>query len=329
VPDSSADFRLGSVYSAATALLLATQEPFSALAAKQLSPLYFVCVTQAALLLSVPLLTVRSRSRRDLFAIFASVRNLRRLALLFFIGLSGLLLYNLGLRDAHPIIIAAILNLSPFWAALVAKFISRKAIPVSPLLFFGAFSVAFVGAMLIAYSQLDQKAADPLKGLWEGFVHGSWKYAIPIPVFFALSGSLVGIWFRHADEAAAIGANFVVSACLLIPGTLIAARLVSLPAIDAPGKAAVLLLLVGTLAAAAAGRVFYQIALTATRNDNGFVTMFFLLVPGVSALICLPLSWWISDLRFQASPVFFVGLGLVALALLAFSQRAWRLTAPA
>jgi hypothetical protein len=40
---------------------------------------------------------------------------------------------------------------------------------------------------------------------------------------------------------------------------------------------AALLLVIGTLAAGAAGRVFYQIALTATDNDNGFVTMFFLL----------------------------------------------------
>ena len=44
----------------------------------------------------------------------------------------------------------------------------------------------------------------------------------------------------------------------------------------------------GTLAAAAAGRVFYQLSLTATRNDNGYVTMFFLLIPGISSLIsCL------------------------------------------
>ena len=41
---------------------------------------------------------------------------------------------------------------------------------------------------------------------------------------------------------------------------------------DAP---AIFLLLIGTLASSAAGRVFYQAALTATQNDNGFVTMFF------------------------------------------------------
>ena len=39
------NFQLGSIYALATAALLATQEPFSALAAKQLSPLSFVCLT--------------------------------------------------------------------------------------------------------------------------------------------------------------------------------------------------------------------------------------------------------------------------------------------
>jgi hypothetical protein len=48
---------------------------------------------------------------------------------------------------------------------------------------------------------------------------------------------------------------------------------------------AILLLVVGTVASAAAGRVFYQIALTETHNDNGFVTMFFLLAPVMSTHI--------------------------------------------
>jgi hypothetical protein len=56
---------------------------------------------------------------------------------------------------------------------------------------------------------------------------------------------------------------------------------------------AVLLLVVGTLVAASAGRGLYQIALTRTDNDNGLVTMFFLSVPGLAGLISLPLSWWI------------------------------------
>ena len=48
---------------------------------------------------------------------------------------------------------------------------------------------------------------------------------------------------------------------------------------------AISLLLIGTIIAAAAGRVMYQMALTATNNDNGFVSMFLLLVPGVTCQI--------------------------------------------
>jgi drug/metabolite transporter (DMT)-like permease len=44
--------------------------------------------------------------------------------------MSGLLLYNFGLSNAHPIIISAILNLSPFWAALVALVLAGVPIPI-------------------------------------------------------------------------------------------------------------------------------------------------------------------------------------------------------
>ena len=239
-PASSANLRLGSFYALATTALLATQEPFSALAAKHLSPLYFVCVTQAALLFSVPLLTARRTSRHDFAVRRSAPRNRNKLAVLFVIGCSGLALYNLGLRNAHPIIIAAILNLSPFWAALVARVVSRKPIPISPFLFCGCFFVAFVGAMLIAWSQIDDSSGASMDDLVESLIHGSWKYAIPIPVFFALSGTLVGHWFREMDESATIAANFVVSASVLIPGTLLAAYLWSVPAIGSGGKGAVL-----------------------------------------------------------------------------------------
>jgi Mn2+/Fe2+ NRAMP family transporter len=77
----------------------------------------------------------------------------------------------------------------------------------------------------------------------------------------------------------------------------------------------------GTLAAGAAGRVVYQIALTVTENDNGFVTMFFLIVPGLSSLISFILSSWISDLHFAAGWMFFVGLALVAAPLFVFSMK--------
>ena len=49
-PTRRADYRRGSAYSLATAVLLATQEPFSALAARQFNSAQFVCLTQVALL---------------------------------------------------------------------------------------------------------------------------------------------------------------------------------------------------------------------------------------------------------------------------------------
>ncbi len=152
IPTRRANYRLGSLYSLATAVLVATQEPFSALAAKRLSSSYFIFLTQFALLLSVPLLTLPHSSRADFIRLIANARNLGRLGILFIFGLCGLLLYYVGLSSAHPIITATIFNLSPFWAALVAMVISRKPIPVSPYVFFGCFVVAFAGAMTVAWS---------------------------------------------------------------------------------------------------------------------------------------------------------------------------------
>jgi hypothetical protein len=71
------------------------------------------------------------------------------------------------------------------------------------------------------------------------------------------------------------------------------------------------------------GRVLYQIALSVTGNDNGFVTMFFLLIPALTALISLPLSLWISDLHFSVSWMFYVGLFVVSTSLLFFSLKSW------
>ena len=88
--------------------------------------------------------------------------------------------------------------------------------------------------------------------------------------------------------------------------------------------AAIALMAVGTIVSASIGRVLYQISLTVTDNDNGFVTMFFLLVPALTSLISLPLSWWIPDLRFVAGPLFFFGLIVIAAALLLFSLKTWR-----
>jgi drug/metabolite transporter (DMT)-like permease len=280
-----ANYQLGSIYALVTAVLLAIQEPFSALAAKRLNSPYFICLTQLALLLSVPLLTLPAATRRDFVALLSDVRNWGKLAILFVVGLCGLLLYNIGLSSAHPIITAAILNLSPFWAALVALIISRKSIPVSPLVFFGCFAVAFIGAMIVAWSQIDSSSEVLFQDLLKSILDSRWAFAIPMPLFFALSGTLVYKWFSEFDESATIAASFVISAFILIPATLFISH--SRPDFSMSGQTmpAILLLLLGTLAAAAAGRVFYQVALTTTNNDNGFVTMFFLLTPALSTLI--------------------------------------------
>ena len=64
MPDSATptNYRLGSLYSLTTAFLYATQEPFSFLAARHLTTLQFVCLTQIALLISIPLVTWRRRA---------------------------------------------------------------------------------------------------------------------------------------------------------------------------------------------------------------------------------------------------------------------------
>jgi drug/metabolite transporter (DMT)-like permease len=132
MPNSaSPNYRPGSLYSLVTALLLATQEPFSFLAASRLTTLQFVFLTQIALMISIPLVTARPASRRDFVALLRDRSNYGKLAVIFAIGMSGLLLYNFGLSNAHPVTISAILNLSPFWAAMVALIISRVPIPVS------------------------------------------------------------------------------------------------------------------------------------------------------------------------------------------------------
>src|SRR6516162_7882762 len=182
----SINYRLGSLYSVITAFLYATQEPFSFPAAKHLNTLQFVALTQISLLVSIPLLTSRPASRRDLIALFQKPVNYGYLAVIFAIGMSGLLLYNFGLSDAHPIIISAILNLSPFWAALVALVIAKVPIPVSPAVFFSCFAGAFMGAMAVAVSQIGE--TNSLTDLVNGLAHGTWVYAIPVPLFSALSG---------------------------------------------------------------------------------------------------------------------------------------------
>ena len=318
------NYRLGSLYSVCTAFLYATQEPFSFPAAKHLSTIQFVCLTQIALLISIPLVTWRPASRRDFIALIRDPSNYGKLAVIFAIGMTGLLLYNFGLSNAHPIIISVILNLSPFWAAAVAYVLSRVPIPVSPTIFFGCFAGAFLGAMAVAWSQLGEANRPTMGQLADNFLHGSWVYAIPIPLASALGGTLVGKWFAKYEESAAVAANFFAANLILIPTTVFI--LYRRSELQFGGDiVAVLLMIAGTIIASSIGRVIYQIALTVTGGDNGFVTMFWNLVPALTALVSLILSWWIAELHFAADPMFFFGLSLVAASLLLFSLKSWQM----
>jgi glucan phosphoethanolaminetransferase (alkaline phosphatase superfamily) len=149
-----------------------------------------------------------------------------------------------------------------------------------------------------------------------------------MPAFFALSGTLVYRWFSDFDETAAIAANFVVSSLVLIPLAALTSNFGQALHSSEPPTVAVLLLLLGTLAGSAAGRVLYQMALTATKDDNGYVTMFFLLIPALSSLISFLLSWWIPGLQFVPSAMFFVGLALVTISLLMLWLASWRRNEP-
>ncbi len=323
---SSINYRLGSLYSVITAFLYATQEPFSFPAAKHLNTVQFVALTQISLLVSIPLLTGAPVSRRDFVALFQKPANYGYLAVIFAIGMSGLLLYNFGLSNAHPIIISAILNLSPFWAALVALALAGVPIPISRATFFGCFAGAFIGAMAVAWSQLGNAGMSTLGELADNFVHGSWVYAIPVPLCSALGGTLVGKWFASYDEAAAIAANFLTSNVILIPGCL--ALLYWRGELQFEQLPAILLMVFGTIVAASVGRVVYQIALTVTGGDNGFVTMFLNLVPALTALISLVLSHWIADLHFVIDSTFFLGSAVIAASLILFSLKSWTQPAP-
>ena len=314
------NYKLGSIYAVVTALLVSVQEPFSFLAAKRLSLTQFVFLTQVALVMSIPLLMRTEKVAATSFCCWG-ITLTRQVGALFLIGMAGLLLFKLGLSNAHPIIISAIINLQPFFAALVALLIASVPIPVSPAIFFGCLVSTFLGAMAVAWSQVGEANRPELSQLAESAMHGTWLYAVPVPICSALGGTLVCKWFAKYDESAAIAANFVVSALLLIPtaGFLLYWR----SELDFGQVVPVILMIAGTIVAASLGRVLYQIALSVTGDDNGFVTMFFLLIPALTALISLPLSWWISDLHFAVSWMFYVGLFVVSASLLFFSLKSW------
>jgi len=77
--------------------------------------------------------------------------------------------------------------------------------------------------------------------------------------------------------------------------------------------------MIGTFVSAALGRFIYQKALTATSNDNGYVSVFLLAIPAITCLLSAPMSLWIPELKFVFDSCFLVGMVLVAAPLLAFA----------
>jgi hypothetical protein len=186
--------------------------------------------------------------------------------------------------------------------------------------FFGCLAAAFIGAMFVAWSQLGAQShhGDMLSNL----LKGSWVFAIPIPILSALNGTLIGKWFADYEESASIAVNFLVPAVVLIP--FMALGIGQQGGFGHFEWTAVLLMVLGTIVAASLGRVVYQVALTATGNDNGYVTMFFLLVPALTGLITAALSLAIPAFKFYVNASFFIGLALIAASLLLFSFQSWR-----
>jgi hypothetical protein len=308
---------LGSTYALAASLLIAAQAPLSSPAAQQLSVFQFIFLTQIALLVSVPLLLISADGRRGLVGALGSMANYWKLAVIFAVSAAGLVLYNVSLSHAHPVVVVAILNLAPFWGALVALLLSRTPIPVSPIVFFLCAAVAFLGAIAVAWSQTKDGS-----GLVTELLKGSWLFALPIPIFTVLSASLMSKWFSDLNASGVIAANILVGCAVLIPVTVVILIVRGEPLFA--HLQLTLLMVAGIILADTIGRVFYQKALNTTGNDNGFVTMFQNLEPGIAALIAFCLSPWIEGLRFEAGWLFFVGLGLTAVSLFIFSWRSIR-----
>jgi hypothetical protein len=283
--------------------------------------LQFIALTQISLLVSLPLLTGPPASRRDFVALLRKPANYGYLAVIFAIGMSGLLLYNFGLSNAHPIIISAILNLSPFWAALVALVLAGVPIPISRATFFGCFAGAFIGAMAVAWSQLGDAEMSTIGQMADNFVRGSWVYAVPVPLMFRPrrnAGRQV-VWFLRRIG----GDRSQFPRCECDPDSRLLAILYWRNELQFHQLSPILLMIFGTIVAASLGRVMYQISLTAT-GDNGFVTMFLNLVPALTALISLVLSHWVADLHFVIDLTFFLGSALIAASLVLFSLKSWR-----
>ena len=311
-PDRSAYVK-GATFALITAALLASQEPLCGPAAQKLGTVQFVLINQIALTLAAPFLLTEAQARRDFAALFKSARELKHLAGMLAVGLAGLALYNLGLSRAHPVVVSAILNLSPFWAAMVARVLSGVRIPAGPVTFALALALAFAGAIAVAYSQ---SRVDGVAAL----LKGSWYFAIPVPIFTALSGSLIEVWFPKKRDSAALAASLLFSSGLMIPACALYLWL-SGEGFNIDWRLAAMMT-IGAILASAIGRLFYQHALRATGDDNGFVTMFFLLAPALAGAYSWALSTWIPALKFSPNPYYFAGLGVTALALFYFARRA-------
>ena len=312
----ASDRRLGGAFAIVAAGLIAAQPPLSSPAAQQFSVVEFVFLTQVGLLVSLPLLLATRESRRD-FVRTLHPSNAGRLAAIFAVSTAGLLLYNVSLSHANPVVVVAILNLAPFWAALVARIATKTPVPVSLSVFSGCLAVAFIGAIAVAWSQARDHA-----GLVAELLRGTWAFAIPIPLFTALTGILTGKWFSELNASGVVAANVLIGDVVLIPVMVLLLHARGEPAFA--GVEPALLMIVGIILADVVGRVFTKKALQTTDNDNGFVTMFQNLEPAIAALISFALSPWIEGLRFSVNGLFFAGLGLTGAGLFVFTWRCLR-----
>ena len=120
-------------------------------------------------------------------------------------------------------------------------------------------------------------------------------------------------------KSAAIAANFLFANVILIPSCL--AILAWRSQLTFDQLQAIVLMIVGTILASSVGRVVYQISLTVTGGDNGFVTMFWNLVPALTAVVSLILSHWIADEHFAINPTFFLGSAVIGASLVLFSLK--------
>ena len=104
-----------------------------------------------------------------------------------------------------------------------------------------------------------------------------------------------------------IAANILVGCAVLIPVTAMLLIARGEPLFSHLELS--LLMVAGIILADTIGRVFYQKALNTTGNDNGFVTMFQNLEPGIAALIAFCLSPWIEGCASRRDGRFSPGSG--------------------